>query len=191
MSQYPLPRCPAHFAAGSHLRPRGFSLVETCVVLAVISILASVGIPQVHSLMEAQHVGGIAQQLATDIRYARSQSTLRAEAVRLSFHTTSAGTCYLIHTGRADDCSCNASGASVCVSATAQVLASQAAPSAGVAIASNVPSMSFEPRLGIVSPAGTVRIEGLQGRAVHHVVSPMGRIRTCIPSGSAGAGPSC
>lgn len=44
--------------------------------------------------------------------------------------------------------------------------------------------MLFDGTRGTVSPTGTVRVIGSDGRALHKVVNVMGRVRTCSPQRS-------
>jgi type IV fimbrial biogenesis protein FimT len=53
----------------------------------------------------------------------------------------------------------------------------------------NVASILFDPLHGTSTPTGTLKIVGDSGRAVHHVVNIMGRVRTCSPVGAAPAVP--
>jgi type IV fimbrial biogenesis protein FimT len=58
----------------------------------------------------------------------------------------------------------------------------------GVQVVSNVLSLRFDSTNGTTSPTGTVCTVPGSGRSVHHVVSLMGRVRTCSP---AAAGAPC
>lgn len=51
-------------------------------------------------------------------------------------------------------------------------------------IRANVAPMRFDPTNGTVTPAGTVRVTGAGGRALHRVVSILGRVRSCSPGDS-------
>jgi type IV fimbrial biogenesis protein FimT len=44
-----------------------------------------------------------------------------------------------------------------------------------------VASVLFDPLHGTSTPAGTWRVIGTGGRAVHHVINVMGRVRSCSP----------
>ena len=51
-----------------------------------------------------------------------------------------------------------------------------------VSIVSNAGSMPFDPMHGTSTPTGTVRIVGMNGREVRHIVNVMGRVRSCSPA---------
>ena len=50
----------------------------------------------------------------------------------------------------------------------------------------NVASIAFDPLHGTSTPTGTLRLVDGRGRAVHHVVNVMGRVRSCTPAGVPG-----
>ena len=53
-----------------------------------------------------------------------------------------------------------------------------------VRLQTNVASVLFDPLHGTVSPTGTLRLIGAEGREVQHVVNIMGRVRSCTPLGA-------
>ena len=55
-----------------------------------------------------------------------------------------------------------------------------------VSVAGNVASIVFDPLHGTSTPTGTLRLVDDAGRAVHHVVNVMGRVRSCTPAGVPG-----
>jgi type IV fimbrial biogenesis protein FimT len=128
-------------------------------------------------------------QLATDLRLTRSLAVAQGQAVRLTLPAAQA--CYVVHTGPARACSCDATGAATC-SEGAQALHVAALPGAGrVALSSSSGSMLFDADRGTVTPTGTLRLRLSDGRAVHHVVNIMGRTRTCSPAGRVAGHPVC
>lgn len=55
-------------------RGSGFTLIELMVVIAVVSILLTVGVPSFASLIERQQLSGAAQTFASDLRRAKSDA---------------------------------------------------------------------------------------------------------------------
>ena len=55
-----------------------------------------------------------------------------------------------------------------------------------VSVGANVASIAFDPLHGTSTPTGTLRLVDAGGRAVHHVVNVMGRVRSCTPDRRAG-----
>lgn len=171
------------------LRQRGITLVEASVATSIAVILTATAAPHLGNFVEKQRLDGAAAQLASDLQLARAEAVMRNEPLRLTVHGADAGACYVIHTGPADDCSCAVSGPAVC-SGDARQLKTVSLPAAdGITLAGNVGSILFDPLHGTSTPSGTLKLISTSGRAVHQVVNVMGRVRTCSPSGDAGAVP--
>jgi type IV fimbrial biogenesis protein FimT len=164
---------------------RGLSLVEICVVLAIVSILAGTALPSFDSVLESRRLVGQAAELALDLRYVRSEAVSRNEGVRVSFQTPAGGSCTIVHTGAATDCTCDVSGVAHCSNGATALKTTFYPVGRGTSVDANVASMRFDPINGTVSPAGTVRVTTSSGAQVHHVVNILGRVRTCSPGGSA------
>ena len=165
-------------------RHQGVTLVEACTVVAVLAILASTAAPNLQGLIDSRRLEGAATQLATDIQFVRTEAVARNLPVRLSLHATPEGSCYVVHTGNADQCDCLAPGPAVCTGDARQIKTVALAAIDRVSLQSNVASVLFDPLHGTSTPTGTLRLVGQQGRAVHHVINVMGRVRSCSPSGA-------
>jgi type IV fimbrial biogenesis protein FimT len=172
-------------------RQVGFTLVECMVSLAVIAVAAGTAVPSIQQASERRQLEGAAAQLATDIRQARSAAVALTAPVRLSFHQSSAGSCYLLHTGRASDCGCDADGQAACTNG-GQVIRRVAFPaSSRLLIASNSASMLFDPHRGTVTPTASINLQLRQGPTIRQVVNIMGRVRSCTPSADMPAYAAC
>ena len=154
---------------------RGVTMIEACITLAIAGILAGSALPSFKDSLDKRKVEGISSEVGTDLRYARSEAVARNTGVRVSFHQG----CYVVHTGSRDDCQCDGQGPAIC-SGDAVALKTVSA-SSGVQVVANVSSLRFDPINGTTSPTGTVCTAPASGRSVHHVVSLMGRVRTCSP----------
>ena len=171
-------------------RQRGVTLLESLVAVSVTAVTLGTALPSFEQARERRHLEGAAAQLETDIMYTRSLAVARNQGVRMGFEATPAGTCYVIHTGAANACGCNAAGVAVC-DADAQPLRTVHFPASGmVGLRANVRSILFDPRLGTSTPTGTLRVVGRSNAAIHQVVNIMGRVRSCSPTGVNGY-PSC
>lgn len=172
---------------------RGVTLIETLVAGAISAIAATTAIPGMQSLIDTRRVDGVATQLATDIQWVRSEAVARNRTVRLSLYTTGGQSCYVVHTGPAEACRCDGAGPAVCSADDgAREIRTVVLPTAGrVSLEGNVDSIAFDPMHGTSTPAGTLRVLGAQGRAVHHVVNVMGRVRSCSPLRSMPAYRAC
>jgi type IV fimbrial biogenesis protein FimT len=165
-------------------RQRGVTLIEAATVLAVTAVIAGTAAPGLQAVIDGRRLDAAATQLATDIRFARTEAVARNEALRLSLRPVAGGSCYVVHTGAADACSCPTTGTASC-SGDAQALRTVVLPAAErVTLQANVGSMLFDPVHGTSTPTGTLRLVGARDRAVHHVVNVMGRVRSCSPSGA-------
>lgn len=175
----------------SKRKQRGITLVEVAATTTVLAIAVGSVVPSYSGMLSRRAVEGTASQLATDLQYVRSMGVARNQGLRIAFTAASDGSCYVIHTGARDACSCSASAAPVCTG-TAEALKSVQVPASGPArLQSNVASMLFDPVRGTTTPAGTVRVHDERGQAIEHVVNVMGRTRTCSPNGSIKGYPAC
>jgi type IV fimbrial biogenesis protein FimT len=160
---------------------RGITLIESCVVLAVTAIVATTAAPGMQDLIDTRRLDGAATQLAADLHLVRTEAIARNQPLRLSFHASPAGSCYVIHSGAANQCTCAGAGAAQCTGDAVEVKSVSVASSDRVSLQANVDSLLFDPLHGTASPAATLRLAGPRGCAVHHVVNVMGRVRSCSP----------
>ncbi len=172
-------------------RQRGITLIEACIVLAVTAIVAATGAPAMQDLLDRRRLEGTAAQLVTDIQFVRSESVARNQPLRLSIHASVSGTCYVIHSGAADDCRCDTPGRARCDGGAREIRTVTLASADRVSLQANVGSILFDPLHGTSSPTGTLRLLGTRNRAVHHVVNVMGRVRSCSPQALAPGFPAC
>ena len=161
---------------------QGLTLVETAVVASVIAICAAAAAPHMQGLLDSRRLDGFATQLAADLQLTRNEAIARNQPVRLSWH--SATGCYVVHTGSAAQCSCAAEGPAECSGGAAQIRTVRWSTAERVTLQSNAASILFDPQHGTASPTATLRITGVDGRAIHHVVNVMGRVRSCAGVGT-------
>jgi type IV fimbrial biogenesis protein FimT len=163
-------------------RQRGVTLIETMIVVAVSAVVLGTAAPSFKQMRARHQVEGPAIELASNLLFARSEAISRNESVRLSFQSPAAGACYVVHTGDAGDCVCSGSGPALCSNGAREIKTVLLPASRPVTLQSNVASMLFHPVRGTTTPAGTVKVLGANGYAVHHVVNLMGRVRSCAPA---------
>jgi type IV fimbrial biogenesis protein FimT len=99
----------------------------------------------------------------------------------MSFHADAQGSCYVVHTGATEDCSCNADGSASCSHGAAALRSVRFAQPDALQLHTNVGSILFDPVKGTSTPTGTLRLVAADDRAVHLVVNLMGRVRSCSP----------
>ncbi|HKX40674.1 MAG TPA: GspH/FimT family pseudopilin [Burkholderiaceae bacterium] len=164
---------------------RGITLIEACVTLAVVTTVAASAAPGMRSLIAARRLDGTASQLGRDLQFARGTAIARNQRVRFSLHGTPDGSCYVVHTGGADECECGrGDGPAVCHGDARELRTVRLSGTDRVAMHSNVASILFDPLHGTSTPTGTLRLVGADGREVRQIVNVMGRVRACSPQGS-------
>jgi len=187
MNQHANPK-PPHRA---HLSQAGVTLVESLVAVAVMAVIVGSAVPGFESVRERRHLEGVAAQLETDIHHARMLAVAQNRSLRLSLHTGAAGSCYLIHTGAVDDCSCAVGQAPVCRAGAQSMRAEHQPAGERPQVTANVRSIVFDAIRGTSTPTGTFRILGREAKAVHLVVNIMGRVRACTPTPGLTGYPAC
>lgn len=158
---------------------RGLSLVEMTMAMGLAAVVAGLAAPSLRNALDLRRLDAAAVQLAADLQLARGEALVRNRAVRLSWNSDER--CYLVHTGAAGDCRCFAAAAPACGNGAQPIR--HVAWNAGnrLALQSNTASILFDPRHGTATPSATLRVVAGDGRAIHHVVNVMGRLRSCSP----------
>src|SRR5438034_5315409 len=152
------PRGPASYSActGAQRRgsrragrtQRGLTLIECTMTAAIAVIVLGSALPSFQQMTARRQVEGPAVELATNLMFARSEAVSRNESVRVSFQTIDAGTCYVVHTGSADDCECSGSGPAQCANGAREIKTVLLPAGRAVTLQSNVSSMLFHPVRG-------------------------------------------
>lgn len=166
---------------------RGFSLIESMTVLAVMAVVVGSAAPSLMALRDVKRLEGAAAQIETELQFARSLAVARNETVRFTFGTGSGAGCYVIHTGAPHACRCGAPGVPVQCSSGAEAVRSvsfDAADRLSVRTAST--TFGFDPTKGTVTPTATLRLAAPAGQSLHVVVNLLGRVRSCTPNGVPG-----
>jgi type IV fimbrial biogenesis protein FimT len=173
-------------------RPRGITLVEAMVCTGLTASLAAFSAGSFTKLREHRQIESAAALFETDMQHARSLAVSMNSSVRITFKRRAEGSCYVVHTGDADDCDCAAAGETVCTG-TAQAVrgVGYAAGAATARMETASSSILIDATRGTVTPTATVKFIGASGAAVHQVVSIMGRTRTCSPGKSVPGHPAC
>ncbi|HZF78159.1 MAG TPA: GspH/FimT family pseudopilin [Rubrivivax sp.] len=170
-----------HARSALRARQAGVTLVESLMVLAVTVVVLGAAVPSFEAAREKRQLEGVAAQLETDIHHARSLAVARSTTLRITFQDNTAGSCYVVHSGNAGDCTCAADGSAACRPGAKSFQAVHWPAGGPVRVVSNSRSLVFDEVRGTVSPTATVRVQGRQ-HAIHQVVNIMGRVRSCSPS---------
>ncbi|MEP7300509.1 MAG: GspH/FimT family pseudopilin [Caldimonas sp.] len=162
----------------------GFSLVEAMIVVAVTAIVATSAVPSLSAFIDGRRLNAAATALAADVQFVRTEAIARNRPIRLSLHASAPVSCWVVHTGLAAQCACAESGPAVCSGGAAEIKTVVLGAADRVLVQANVASILFDPLHGTSTPTGTLRLIDPRGRAVHHVVNVMGRVRSCSPAGA-------
>lgn len=173
---------PALLPALPRRRQAGVTLIESLICVSTLLVGLSAALPGFEGARERRHVEGAAAQLETDLQLTRSLAVAQNRTVRFEIGRDAHGTCYIVHTGSAGDCTCSPQGAA-CVPGVVALRSQHQSTDTGVAITANVTSMVFEPLRGTVTPTATLRVEGPRV-SIRQIINIMGRVRSCSPDGA-------
>ena len=158
-------------------RNRGLTLIDLMIVITIAGTLITLAIPSWSRAFADKRLVGEAEQIATAIQLARTETVSRNEGVSFSIlHTPSGASCHVVHTGQSTECSCADSGTAQCAAPGAVITAAVHHASTQASLAH---SIRFDPRNGTASPTGTVVVRSTSGREVQNRVAITGRVRTC------------
>ncbi|MEO5844239.1 MAG: GspH/FimT family pseudopilin [Caldimonas sp.] len=164
-------------------RQHGLTLLELTIVVAITAIAAAAGGLSFTALIDARRLDSAATRLAADIQLVRSEAISRNRPLRLSIAAGAGASCWIVHSGSAADCRCDAAAGAVCVGSARAIKSVVLPDSERVSVAGNVTSIAFDPLHGTSTPTGTLRLIGARA-AVHHIVNVVGRVRSCAPAGA-------
>ena len=170
---------------------RGFTLIESAIAMVVTAIVAAAAAPGLRDVLDARRLDGTAASLAADLRFVRTEAMARQRPLRLSVRANAQASCWIVHTGAASECTCGAGGAAVCIGTASAIKSVLLSSAERLSITGNVGSIVFDPLHGTSTPAGTLRLVTANGRAIHHIVNVVGRVRTCSPGASVPSHPAC
>ncbi len=172
--------------ARARRRTRGVTLVEALCAISILATSVGLAMPSLKSWKERQALLSAAAELETDIQYARSHAVAHNVPVHLTVRTAPEGACYVMHTGEPDACTCTTDYGPVCNGGNADTLRYSAYPKDGIVkLLNRNTTLTFNPRLGTVTPAATFNLKA-SSATIHQIVSIMGRTRSCSPDGVLG-----
>ncbi|MBV8605323.1 MAG: GspH/FimT family pseudopilin [Pelomonas sp.] len=172
-------------------RRAGLTLVELCVTLAVVAIVASQAVPNLQQARLHQRLRALAEALRTDLQDARALAIRHGRPVRVFFGTAAGGSCYVVHDGAAADCRCGDAAGAHCLSGAAPLRYVWLPAAARVELDANRAEIAIRPGLGTVTPTLTVALRSAAGERVDTVVGIAGRIRSCTPDAGTRWLPAC
>lgn len=75
---------------------RGFTMIELLITVVILAVLAAIAVPSMREFIARQRVESIAKELATDLRYLRTQAIQRRRDVQIRFGSNTDMTCYVL-----------------------------------------------------------------------------------------------
>jgi len=165
--------------ATSRRHSLGFTLVELCVSVSIGAALLSQVIPSLGKMRQERTLRATSEALASDLRFARSEAARLGESVHFRISRKGAESCYVLHTGAANDCDC-AVGQTVCKVQSSNIIKAEWLPAGKqVRLRSNAETLQFQHRQGLVTQTGSIELNLDSGASIRHVVAITGRVRNC------------
>ena len=162
---------------------RGFTLIELMVVVALVSVILTLVIPSFSGMLARKRLEGVAQELGTDLQYARSEAVQRNLPIQVIFGSN----CYAIYvvgTTAATNCATLGTGA-----VQLKRVQITTGPTLFFAPATAGLFVEFEPVRGMAANAagtnmaGNVLVESSAGNwQLQVLVNRFGRVKTCSPN---------
>ncbi len=171
---------------------RGMTLVELMIVIGLLGVLATLAAPSFSEFRLREQVKGAANNLYTDLQFARSESVQRNRAVSVSV-TSGSSWCYGIHEGNTQ-CDCETAG-----SCSIKTVSSSDFNNVQIdeAAFGSQAWYVIDPRRGQIiddtgaAASGTVTFTAGGGKDLRAAVNAVGRVSLCAPSGKIGGYPTC
>lgn len=172
-------------------RACGFTLVELCVGVGLGAALLTQAVPSLQQMRDQQRLRAESEELASDLRFARSEAARLHTDLVLRISGKGSQACYVLHTGANGDCDCSG-GQAVCRAHGAEIIKSHALPAgAGLTLNTNVDTMRYQYRQGLVTPAGSLNLSLRDGTTIRQIVAVSGRARSCAVGAAVGGLPKC
>lgn len=166
----------------------GVTLIELITVIAVMAILISVMVPEFRGLLVRNRLKAATETMYSDLQFAKTEAIKRNKRIRVNFITSNGGATWCYGMKENADCDCNAdSGVNMChIDNVMKVRRSSDFPDVSILTSISSPGdrFTFESVRGIMdSTFGNIRFNSLTQKQTKVIVSRIGRIRICSPSG--------
>lgn len=183
----------------------GFTLIELMVTVAVVAVLLTAATPSFLDALEKSRLRAVADQVVDFINSARIKSVKQGRDINVAFDGSTTAWCIGANVAAeptpgdpittASACGCNTAPAACVVEGQRSTL--DPSSTQGITLSVVPAAITFDNRLGTVSPLGTTvtkLISKRQNYQIQMTVTPLAQVSLCVPSTSrrAIAGiPSC
>lgn len=184
-------------------RKSGLTLVEMLVALGIAAALLAMALPSMSKFIARQRLVGVASELASDLRYARSEQMKASRPMRIGFASNAAKTCYMVHNFiQFTSCSCARSARPYCSAFTPgapvptelKTVDLPASDQVSVRPLTGTPSaLVFESTTGLAISAVklTIDVRSTLGGHLRVLTGAAGQPSICSVSGHAPRFPAC
>ena len=159
--------------------PRGFTMLELGVMLAVLAVLVALALPGMGARLDQQRLQTAAEALLADVQEARFEAARRGVSVHI-VADTGAAWCWAVATSA--DCPCGQSQA-------CELRKAGAEDHAGARLV-QAQALRLTPQ-GQVEVAGSATLESRRGAQLRVEVQALGHPRICSPEGTHPRYPKC
>lgn len=160
------------------VRPRGFTLPELMLTLAIVGVLLTLALPSFGSMVSRHRLKAAAEQLAADLGELRLQAAQRGVPLHLQVHA-GAQWCYAL--ASAGGCDCR-------VVQGCQLKTVQAQDHPGVTLLEGR-DLRLDGSPGLAG--GIALLQGSDGAQLRVGLAPLGRPRICAPAGAVAGYAAC
>jgi type IV fimbrial biogenesis protein FimT len=158
-------------------RAQGFTIVELMTVLVLVGVLVTIAVPSFTDLLQRRRAEGQANELVTDLAYAKSEAVQRNRNVAL--FTGGGGTCYTIAAWTTGTGGCDCTATPKCTGGPVELKTVSFTDSVTV---TNGVTFDFEPVRGALQPGTAASAVLAQGSRNYTVsVTAYGRVTPFTP----------
>lgn len=164
---------------------QGFTLIEMMVTVAVLAIIVSIAAPSFNGFFDRYRVKRAADTLSAFLINAKSEAIKRNKNV--SAVITGSGTSWCV--GMTENATCDCTANNDCqIDGADRVMNSTSFKGVKWLAPASTHAFEFKTQRGAVTGFNTVQLESANGSKLNVVVSMVGRIKLCSPSGTGNMG---
>jgi prepilin-type N-terminal cleavage/methylation domain-containing protein len=164
--------------------PKGFTLIEVMVAVAILAILVTLAAPSFNSFIDKYRVKRAADSISAFLVNTKSEAIKRNKTVRAVITGSGATWC----AGMTEAATCNCSTGPCQIDGVDRVISGASFKGVGLNGPDTGHVFEFKPQRGTVAGNETVELVSTNGLKVNVIVGTVGRVRLCSPSGSGNIG---